>query len=201
MASLSPGAWIEARGLTFCTLVITHFVCCGHPSGDIVQPPRPMALPSVETILGEREQLWVISSQHWQQLGGGSTSPVKGVWAGHQECSLLTQNERMMIHWLVKIINIAQPVHFTGEASDVQREELKSISLHPLRALPRQFDQILTSSHLPASEHGWHVQPAFALFPNDSGISPAATLLLMFLLWQVVEYLSFFSTSNYSPIS
>lgn len=158
-------------------------------------------LCSAETILGEREQLWVISSQHWQQLGGGSTSPVKGVWAGHQERSLLTQNERMMIYWLVNILNIVQPVHFIDEESDVQREELKSISSHPLRALPTQFDQILTSSHLPASEHGWHVHPAFTLFPKDSGISPAAMLLLMLLLWQSVEYLFFFfSTSNYSLV-
>ena len=53
-------------------------------------------------------------------MGDGSTSPVKRVWAGHQERSLLTQNERMMARQLVSILSIAQPVHFTGDES-VQR--------------------------------------------------------------------------------
>lgn len=156
-------------------------------------------LCSAEAILGEREQLWVINSQYWQQLGGGSTSPVKGVWAGHQECSLLTQNERMMIHWLVNILN--KPVHFVDEESDVQREGLKSISSHPLRALSTQFDQILTSSHLPASEHSWHFSLPLPCPPRIQAFLLLPCFYSCFCCSSQWDTFPFFSTSNYSLVS
>lgn len=82
----------------------------------------------------KREQLSVTNSQHSQQIGEGSTSPVKGVGAGLQERPLLTHNERMMAHQLVSILSIYSTASsfyrwqicternlvYRGEKSDVQ---------------------------------------------------------------------------------
>lgn len=82
--------------------------------GDGKQPLGLGGSPQ-ETVIQEKGSSCESIAANTQQLGGVCTSPVKGVWAGHQEYPLLVHSERIMVPWLVSILHVAQPAHFTGE--------------------------------------------------------------------------------------
>lgn len=156
--------------------------------GESAQPPSLVALHTA--ILGRRQQLWVISSQHSRQLGGGRTSSVKGVWAEHQEPPLMAQNKKMMAHWLVSI-HIIQHSELLLQVRRLKPRG-ESWSQHsfpyPESSMVGPWTNFWSSAMLRA----WlTVQPC--LCPAPQGFRPCSCHmpLPILLLWQPAKYLSF----------
>lgn len=120
--------------------------------------------------------------------------PSKGHLGRAPRTPTTVHSKRIMVPWLVSILHIAQPAHFTGENLMPGRraEVLTSIPL-PFHT-PRVFHglilhQLYSSTLLRAQ---LTFQSYLCLGPKASGPSLAGILLLLLLLlWQPAKYLTF----------
>lgn len=189
---LHAGAWMEARGLTSCMLAVRHWLW---PEG-VVMANNLSAwwwLSPADSYSAEREQLWVNSSQH-SAAGRCVYQPSKGRLGRAPRIPTPGTQWEIMVPWLVSILHVAQPAHFTGE-NLMPRKKSWSFDFY---ATSFPYSQSLAWSN-PAPTLVFYCaqspaafQSCLCLGPKASGPSLAGMLLLLLLLlWQSAKYLTF----------